>query len=72
MLNILTKWINTNLFGDVGVKKEENPDFILILKRMESKEKVERQIEEICQQIEEVEAKGSKTSDFSRNSVRRR
>ena len=27
---------------------------------MESKEKVEKQIEEICQQIEEVEAKGSK------------
>nr|DAT17493.1 MAG TPA: hypothetical protein [Caudoviricetes sp.] len=28
MLNILTKWINTNLFGDVGVKKEEKSDFI--------------------------------------------
>lgn len=28
--------------------------------KMESKETVERQIEAICQQIEEVEAKGSK------------
>nr|DAO46073.1 MAG TPA: hypothetical protein [Caudoviricetes sp.] len=28
MLNILTKWINTNLFEDIGVKKEEKSDFL--------------------------------------------
>lgn len=28
VLNILTKWINSNLFGDIGVKKEEKSDFI--------------------------------------------
>lgn len=41
-------------------KKKKSQTFYLILKKMESKEKVERQIEAICQQIEEVEAKGSK------------
>ncbi len=28
VLNILTKWINSNLFGDIGVKKEEKSDFL--------------------------------------------
>lgn len=41
-------------------KKKKSQTLSLILKKMESKEKVEKQIEEICQQIEEVEAKGSK------------
>lgn len=41
-------------------KKKKSQTLSLILKKMETKEKVERQIEAICQQIEEVEAKGSK------------
>ena len=41
-------------------KKKKSQTLSLILKKMESKEKVERQIEAICQQIDQIEAKGSK------------
>lgn len=41
-------------------KKKKSQTLSLIRHKMESKEKVERQIEEICQQIDQIEAKGSK------------
>ena len=41
-------------------KKKKSQTLSLILKKMESKEKVEKQIEAICQQIDQIEAKGSK------------
>lgn len=41
-------------------KKKKSQTLSLIRHKMESKEKVEKQIEEICQQIDQIEAKGSK------------
>lgn len=40
-------------------KKKKSQTFYLILKKMESKEKVEKQIEEICEQIDKIKAQGS-------------
>lgn len=41
-------------------KKKKSQTLSLILKKMESKEKVEKQIEEICEQIDKIKAQGSK------------
>lgn len=40
-------------------KKKKSQTLSLILKKMESKEKVEKQIEEICEQIDKIKAQGS-------------
>lgn len=40
-------------------KKKKSQTLSLILKKMESKEKVERQIEAICEQIDKIKAQGS-------------
>nr|DAW30909.1 MAG TPA: PRKC APOPTOSIS WT1 REGULATOR PROTEIN [Caudoviricetes sp.] len=40
-------------------KKKKSQTLSLIPRKMESKEKVEKQIEEICEQIDKIKAQGS-------------